>query len=100
MTITETVTQPSVDDLANLLIEEEQAEKDGKLTHIITPEENPHIWEEGMTAKEVVTIARLTGQHLVALCGFTWVPKNNPDNFDICETCMDVANFRMRMAGQ
>lgn len=90
----------SNDDLTNMLIEEEQANKDSKLTHIITSAENLHIWEEGMTSGEVVSIARMMGYELTALCGFKWVPKSNPEKFDICQTCVDIARFRMQMAGE
>jgi len=62
------------------------------LAHIINPPNNIHIWQPGMTSKEIVEIARMTGQEVVALCGYRWIPKRNPDKLDVCKTCMDAAH--------
>ena len=60
--------------------------------HIINPPMNTHIWEPGMETQEIVDIARLTGQEVVALCGHRWVPKHDPAAVDVCETCLDLAH--------
>lgn len=69
-------------------------------THIINPPNNVHIWAVGMTAKEVVTIARVNGLPVTALCGYQWVPKRNPDKYPACEKCMDEAHNLMRGKGE
>ena len=60
--------------------------------HIVNPPANTHIWAPGMTMQEVVDIARMTGQEVVALCGHRWVPKLDPAALDVCETCLDRAH--------
>ena len=69
-------------------------------THIVNPPKNLHIWQPGMTTQEVVDIARATTQHLVALCGYTWIPKFNPDLFPACDNCVRIAGELMRDAGE
>lgn len=73
--------------------------KDHK-THIVNPPKNLHIWQPGMTAQEIVDIARVTGQEVTALCGYKWVPKRNPDKYDVCQPCMDIAGELMRGNGE
>jgi len=65
-----------------------------RLTHIVNPPMNPDIWDGSMemTGQDVVDIARTEGLEVVALCGYKWVPKHNPDKYDICSTCLDIAN--------
>lgn len=72
--------------------------EDGKdhKTHIVNPPNNMHIWMIGMTSQEIVDTARMTGQHVVALCGYSWIPKRNPEKYDVCGECMDVAGELMR----
>jgi Protein of unknown function (DUF3039) len=69
-------------------------------THIVNPPNNLHIWQPGMTAQDVVNIARLNGLPVVALCGYTWVPVHNPEKFDACESCIQIAGELMRGAGE
>lgn len=66
---------------------------DGKshLTHIVNPPMNPHLWSPGMTAQDIVNLARLTGKEVVALCGYKWIPVRNPDKYPVCQTCVDIA---------
>lgn len=75
---------------------------DGKdhLTHIINPPGNPHIWQPGMEAQDIVDTARLMGWSVTALCGYTWIPKRNPDKYPVCDTCMTIAGDIMREAGE
>lgn len=61
-------------------------------THIVNPPSNQHIWHPGMSSQDVVDIARATGQHVVALCGHSWVPVHNPEKYDLCQVCLDKAN--------
>lgn len=70
------------------------------LTHIVSPPENVHIFQPGMEAQDIVDIARATGQEIKALCGYTFVPKRNPEKYDACQSCMDIAGHIMRGLGE
>lgn len=74
---------------------------DGKdhLTHIINETDNLHIWRNGMSAQDIVDTARLIGEHVVALCGYKWVPKRNPEKYPVCQTCFDIAGQIMSEDG-
>lgn len=75
--------------------EEEGIPKDHR-THIVNPPKNGHIWQEGMSTKEMVYLARMSGIELVALCGYRWIPKYNPENFPVCEECMTIGMDMVR----
>lgn len=79
---------------------EEPTDKNAK-THIVNPPMNGHI-QNGvfMTAQEIVNTARFLGKEVVALCGYRWVPKHNPDKLDACEVCMRIAGDLMREANE
>lgn len=68
--------------------------------HIVNPPANTHIWQPGMEAQDVVDVARVKGLEVVALCGYKFIPKHNPDKFDACEACMKIAGDIMREAGE
>lgn len=70
-----------------------------RLTHIINPPSNIHIWEPGMSSQDIVDIARATNQEVVSMCGKRWVPKYNPEKFDVCPTCMEIAGSIIRDMG-
>ena len=36
--------------------------------------------------------SQVTGEAIRALCGKMWVPKRNPDDFPLCQACVDVLN--------
>lgn len=74
---------------------DDKAPGDGK-THIVNPPLNQHIWIPGMTAQEIVDIARNTEQPVKALCGYTWVPKRNPEKYPACDSCVRIAHDLMR----
>ena len=69
-------------------------------THIVRPPENKHIFKLGMTAQDIVDVARVTGQEVVALCGHRFVPKSNPEKYDACKSCMKIAGDLMRAEGE
>ena len=77
----------------------DESKDPNRRTHIINPPANVHIWQEGMTAKEIVDVARATDQKITALCGYTWVPKHNPEKFDICEPCLVKAHAYIKENG-
>jgi len=64
--IAEPVGEPSLDD------------DDPDAAHIVTQKDLIH--------------SQLTGQAIRALCGKMWVPKRNPDEFPLCQACVDVLN--------
>ena len=70
-------------------------------THIVNPPMNGHI-QQGvfMTAQEIVNKARFLGLEVVALCGYRWVPKHNPEKYDACEACMKIAGILMNQEGE
>lgn len=74
---------------------------DGKehMTHLINPVDNLHIWQPGMTAKDIVFIARTTGQWVFALCGFKFVPERDPQKYPACQACFDIAGQIMSEDG-
>lgn len=62
-------------------------------THIIDGRQNDHITQGAeMSGQDVVDTARLLGMEVVALCGYKWVPKHNPQKFDVCQACIHVIN--------
>lgn len=75
------------------ILEFEETDDPDKKAHLINPPKNIHIWRLGMSARDVVDIARLKGLELEALCGFRFVPRHNPDKLDVCQTCMDLAGI-------
>lgn len=68
-------------------------------THIVNPPNNIHIWREGMSAQDVVDVARVKGLKVKALCGYQWIPKRNPEKYDACEACIKIAGDIMREMG-
>ena len=76
-------------------------EDDGKdrKAHIINPSMNLHIWQAGMTSKEVVTAARLERLHIVTLCGYTFIPARDPELYDACGDCLNIAAAIIRELG-
>lgn len=69
-------------------------------THIVNPPLNQHIWHPGMTMQEVVDTARNMGLEVTALCGYTWIPRRNPEKYPACPECMKIAGELMRGAGE
>jgi hypothetical protein len=75
--------------LEDLQDELERESGNGKLTHIIAPK----IDGEGnlVDAHVLVMESRINGTMLEALCGWKWVPQDNPDKYPICGICKDIA---------
>lgn len=90
-TESETMTRPSP--IVDTYPEEKPSIEPPKITHIVRPPENKHIYEVGMTTKQMVEWAILKGTYLVALCGEKWYPKKNPKaaEFDVCDKCLTRA---------
>ena len=96
--MTETLIQP----IEAIEIVPYQDTDDGKqhLTHIVNPTDNPHLDGPGVTAKDLVGMARLLGEEIVALCGYKWIPVRNPEKYPVCKTCLVIAGHLMREAGE
>lgn len=60
------------------------------LAHIVDNLANAEVYGNGLTATDVVEMARLAGTEVIALCGYKWVPKRNPLNHDTCQKCVDI----------
>ena len=82
------------------LLPYEESDDPNRRTHIVNPPNNLHIWTPGMSAQDFVDLARLNGLEVVALCGYRWVPKHNPEKYDVCETCFKIASGLMRGANE
>lgn len=94
---TEILTLPDVDQsiVTTQVADIDEGEKDDNLRHIIRPGDNPHIWRpgQGQTGQDTVDIARVRSIEIKALCGKVFVPKNNPEGRDTCDTCIGIAGM-------
>lgn len=77
------------------MVEQEIAET-LRLTHIVNPPMNEHVGGPGLTSKEIVFIAREFHIEVVALCGYRWVPVNDPEKYPVCEECMRIAGIYIK----
>jgi len=60
------------------------------LRHIVNPLQNVHIWQEGMSSKDVMDVACLTDRHVVTICGERYYPKDEKPN-KTCQECLKLA---------
>jgi len=60
-------------------------------THYISPPANQHIGNYQMSVQEILKTAQELGLEVVAICGYRWVPKRNPENYPMCEECTRIA---------
>lgn len=69
--------------------------KDDGKRHIVRPADNEHLYQFMMfpnpSGQDIVDTARMRGLEVTALCGKTWVPKNNPAGRDTCDPCIAMA---------
>lgn len=96
MTEAATATVYRTHEETRVILEKDEKTEDNKLRHIVNPPSNLHIWNPGMTAQDVVDIARVRGIEIVALCGAKFVPTKNPEDVDeTCNTCLDIAGIML-----
>lgn len=72
-------------------------------THIVNPADNlefQRMYGRVEDAQQLVNTARMIGVEIVALCGYKFVPKHNPDKPDVCEACIKMAGEIMRDEGE
>lgn len=67
----------------------EDSDDPERRTHLVRGIDNGY--PEGFPSQDVVDLARLAETEVVALCGYTWVPKHNPDKYPACQRCFEVA---------
>ena len=73
---------------------------ENNLTHIVNPTENRHIWRWGMTAQDIVDVARTNGWPVKTLCGTSFTHVRNPEKYPVCQPCVDKAGEIMREMGE
>lgn len=64
----------------------------GRLAHIVPPDIGP----DGTVLKAAavkVMEARINGTPVTALCGWTWVPSQDPQRFPLCHRCKEIADL-------
>lgn len=84
---------------------EEFLEESLRFTHIVSPEDNRARWIQTaqamfctmvqVTSQDIVNFCRVNGFAVKALCGYVWVPINDPTKYDTCEACVIEANRRL-----
>lgn len=105
--MSDTLTKPDVDSEISfeMLIDTVAPYEDNNdpehRSHVVNAAMNGHI-QRGvyMTAREIVETARVLKMEVVALCGFKWIPKGDPEKHDVCDACMKLAGELMRGAGE
>jgi len=76
--MSETITQPDVDLDAPPVIELDESDEPPDAAHVVRQQDLIH--------------SQITGEAIRALCGKLWVPKRNPDDYPICQACVDLLN--------
>ena len=64
---------------------------------VADPDVDPRLDDDAPDAAHIVTQqdlihSQVTGEAIRALCGKMWVPKRNPDEYPICQACVDILN--------
>lgn len=71
---------PEVEILTDLdsptIVELTEEDEDPDATHIVTQADLIH--------------SQITGEAIRALCGKWWVPKRNPDDYPMCQGCLEI----------
>jgi len=93
-------TETSIDIQTDVVPYEDTDDGKHRRTHIINPPNNLHIWKIGMSSQDIVDIARMTGVMITALCGFKFVPSHNPDKYEACKDCFEIAQLLMAANGE
>ena len=64
----------------------------GKLAHIVKKKKG---WRNRKTSPQAMVLeARIAGTPLEALCGYVWVPSQNPHNLPVCPKCKAIYDKR------
>lgn len=64
-------------------------EEENRVSHIV----GPIYTDDGgkIQGSARVTEAMINGTPVEALCGFVWVPSRDPQNYPICQACLDIS---------
>ncbi len=76
MAMSQTIILPDLD--AAPVVEHTEGDEAPDAAHIVTQKDLIH--------------SQITGEAIRALCGKMWVPKRNPDDFPMCQGCLDIFN--------
>ena len=60
------------------IVETTDADDDPDCAHIVSQRDLIH--------------SQITGEPIRALCGKLWVPKRDPDNYPLCQACVEIFN--------
>jgi hypothetical protein len=63
-------------------------DEENRVAHIVGPQYDDNGKIQGRT---FVTEAYINGTPITALCGFTWVPSRDPNNYPLCQACKDIS---------
>lgn len=88
----EVLTKPDSD--LDLDTDEELESDDSKHSHIV--ERDP----EGRDAHLIVMEARVNGTPVRALCGYTWVPQQDPEKLPLCSKCNELFGLAQDIRGR
>lgn len=82
-----------IPDLAKSLLASFYNDADpGKLAHIVKKKKG---WRNRKTSPQAMVLeARIAGTPLEALCGYVWVPSQNPENLPVCTKCKAIYDQR------
>ena len=79
-------------------------------THIVTPSDNPSRWVQvaqhrrvsldRISGQDIVDFCRANGFAVKTLCGYIFIPERDPEKYDACGPCMEIAEQRMKEAGE
>lgn len=62
-------------------------EDENRVSHIV----GPKYTDEGkIQGSALITQAMIEGTPVTALCGFTWVPSRDPNNYPVCQACKAI----------
>lgn len=72
-------------------VKDPDLDRENRVSHIV----GPKYTDEGkIQGAALVMEAIVNGTPVTALCGFTWVPSRNPDNFPVCPACKSIVERR------
>lgn len=77
--------------------DEDDGSDPNRRAHYVTWEDNPEFVARFgvLGSQELVDTARLFRVEVIALCGYKWVPRLNPQKFDVCTKCANIAADRI-----
>ena len=64
-------------------------EDENRVSHIV----GPVFTDDGnkISGRARIMEAMVNGTPVEALCGYIWVPSRDPDNYPVCQACLNVS---------